>query len=103
MDLHFFDRIALRPVTIGEEGFEAGERVRCNIHAHDWTSQQRQSTMFGVGAHLCLGRPLSELVWTMTTSMFAAQECRLAVTPLAFRQDCEPFHLPVSCPVTVLA
>ncbi len=101
--LHFFDRIALRPVTIGDLTFEPGERVRCNIHAPEWTSQQRQGTMFGVGAHLCLGRPLSELVWAMTTSMFSAQDCRLAVTPLLYRQDCEPFHLPISCPVTVLA
>jgi hypothetical protein len=97
----FVDRMCLEPVTLGGEAFAAREHLRCEIQVAAWTPEQRQVTMFGVGAHLCLGRPISEQIWTLCTALFAAQDLRATAGPLAMRQGSDPFALPAHCPIAI--
>jgi cytochrome P450 len=97
----YVDRICLEPVTLAGEDFAAGEYLRCRIHVPEWTAEQRQTTMFGVGSHLCLGRPISELVWTAAVELFAAQDLRATAGPYSSRQGSDPFDLPAHCPISI--
>jgi cytochrome P450 len=101
--LSYVDRICERPTIINEEHFEPGEHIRCVIQSPDWSAEQRQAVMFGAGAHACLGRPLSDLVWTMSAACFAAHDPGVAVEPLRMRHDSDPFDLPARTMVTILA
>jgi hypothetical protein len=97
----FVDRMCLEAVTLGDQAFAPGEHLRCEIQVADWTPEQRQVTMFGVGAHLCLGRPISEQIWAHTIALLAAQELRATAGPLAMQPGSDPFELPAHCPITI--
>lgn len=99
----YVDRICLEPVTLGDESFAAGEAVRCLIQVPDWSPEERQSTMFGVGSHLCLGRPISEIIWTDTVALFADCPLRASAEPLAMKPGSDPFELPAHCPMKIAA
>jgi hypothetical protein len=99
----YVDRMCLEPVTIAGEDFAAGDHLRCMIQGADRTAEQRQATMFGVGAHLCLGRPISEQIWTLAVELFAGQELRASAGPLKMKQGSDPFDLPVHCPIAIEA
>lgn len=91
--LQYADRIAQEPVRLGEVSIAEGERVRCLVQDEAWSAQERQSTLFGVGKHLCLGRPLSELVWQQSVACFSRHALFARITPLQIRTDSEPFRL----------
>jgi hypothetical protein len=68
-----------------------------------WSAEQRQTTMFGVGPHLCLGRPISEQIWTQCVALFAAQDLRASAAPMTMSPGNEPFDLPAHCPIAIEA
>ena len=97
----YIDRLCLEPVKLGQESFAAGDHLRCMIQLPAWSAEQRQATMFGVGSHVCLGRPISEQVWTLCVELFAAQELRAMAGPLTMSPGNEPFDLPAHCPISL--
>lgn len=97
----YVDRICLEPAIVGDESFVAGEAVRCLLQVPDWSPEERQSTMFGVGSHLCLGRPVSELIWTDTVALFAGCALRASAGPLEMKPGSDPFELPAHCPIAI--
>jgi hypothetical protein len=99
----YVDRICQEGASLAGDNFAAGERLRCEIQSADWTPEQRQATMFGAGAHLCLGRPISELVWIRVVELFAAQDLRATAGPITMKQGSDPFELPAHCPITLQA
>lgn len=97
----YVDRLCLEPVTLAGESFAVGEHLRCQIQVAEWTAEQRQSTMFGVGAHLCLGRPISEQIWTFAVELFAGQALRASAGPVEMKPGSDPFDLPAHCPIVI--
>ena len=45
--------------------------VRCVIHSKKYSESEKQLAMFGLGEHVCLGRPLSNNIWTLLTQKLA--------------------------------
>jgi hypothetical protein len=99
----YVDRLCLEPMTLSGEAFAAGEHLRCLIQVPEWPAEQRQATMFGVGSHLCLGRPISEQVWTHAVELFAARDLRASAAPLEMKPGSDPFDLPAHCPISIEA
>jgi cytochrome P450 len=97
----YVDRLCLEPVALDGETFAVGEHLRCEIQPADWTPEHRQVTMFGVGAHLCLGRPISEQIWGLSVALFAAKALRATAAPLVMKQGSDPFDLPAHCPIAI--
>jgi hypothetical protein len=99
----YVDRICLEPTDLVGESFATGEHIRCEIQVRSWTQEQRQGTMFGAGSHLCLGRPISEQVWTHAAELFAARDLRASAGPLTMKPGSDPFELPAHCPISIEA
>lgn len=97
----YVDRICHEAVTLRGEDFAVGDYLRCEIQPAEWSPDQRQVTMFGVGAHLCLGRPISEQIWTLCVALFAAQDLRATAGPLTMQQGSDPFAMPAHCPIAI--
>src|SRR6185436_17556717 len=97
----FVDRMCLVPASLDGQNFAVGEHLRCEIQVSDWTHEQRQVTMFGVGAHLCLGRPISEQIWALCVALFSAQDLRATAGALVMKQGSDPFELPAHCPIQI--
>ncbi len=58
------ERIAERDITVGSETISAGEKVRMFFQPISGAdSTVSRYNLFGVGAHSCLGRPISVDVW----------------------------------------
>lgn len=97
----YVDRLCLEPVTLGGESFAIGDHLRCQIQRADWTAEQRRSTMFGVGAHLCLGRPISEQIWALAVELFAGVALCATAGPVTMAGGSDPFDLPAHCPISI--
>lgn len=98
--LHYADRVSSGFVFVGEKEFEPNERVRCPVHSPAWSEAENVSLMFGAGSHLCLGRGLSERIWTMSIEMFAAADCLATAGVLEMSNTSEPFEYPAKACVT---
>lgn len=99
----YVDRVCLEPASVAGERFAAGEAVRCLIQQPEWSPEERQSTMFGVGSHLCLGRPISEILWADAVALFAACALPASAGPLTMKPASDPFELPAHCPIAIRA
>jgi hypothetical protein len=99
----YADRLCLEPVTLCGESFDVGDHLRCMIQVPAWSAEQRQTTMFGVGPHLCLGRPISEQIWTHSVELFSVRDLRASAGPLTMNPGNEPFDLPAHCPISIEA
>lgn len=98
--LHYVDRVCRRDTTVGDEAFAAGERVRSLIQSADWAHAQNQGMTFGAGAHLCLGRRLSEAIWDKVTRVLGGFDLVAQAGPLTMDAGGEPFDRPSHAFVT---
>ena len=93
---------------------QEADLVRCVIHSPHRTTEQNGATLYGVGEHVCLGRPLANAVWSMLTAKLLRMPHRVLACNLTMerpepvsREDylhvIEPFQRPVSLCVTFSA
>jgi len=79
--------------------------LRCVIHSPHRTTEQNDATLYGVGEHVCLGRPLANAVWSMLTAKLSGMPHRVLACNLSMerpepvsREDylhvVEPFQRP---------
>lgn len=92
--LHFVDRVCTEATSAEGHAFAPGDRVRCMIRNEAWTQEQMRAMFFGAGAHLCLGKQISEAVWSATVARFASRPLLAETAPLTMQADEEPFRLP---------
>ncbi|WP_420587922.1 hypothetical protein [Marivita sp.] len=96
--LRFVDRIATKDVMVGGCPHAAGTRLR-NISFDDsYTREDNEKYLFGAGAHLCLGRPISLYIWGRLSSGLKAipKRIRPGTVKLSAR---EPFLMVSACNV----
>lgn len=98
--LRYVDRICLRDTTVEGASFAAEERVRCMVQVPEWGHELNHGMTFGTGAHTCLGRAMSEFVWTMVTRRFAKHDLLAEAGELVLKPNGEPFDLPARAMVT---
>lgn len=98
--LHYVDRVCARETKVGDQAFTPGERARCLIQSPAWTHAQNQGMTFGAGAHLCLGRQLSEAVWDKVIASLSKFELTVDPGTLTLEPGGEPFDRPAHAYVT---
>ena len=74
----YVERIAEEAFEQGGQRFEPGARIRVYLQAFAYAEEADAADIFGVGAHSCLGKPLSIDVWRRLTARLCgpAAPCR---------------------------
>lgn len=93
--LTYVDRMCTRAVA--EQAIEEGDRVRCMTQHPDYSAAQRKQALFGFGGHTCLGKSISEKVWTMSTGELA----RLDLAAECLGKEMSPHNDPFSMPASI--
>lgn len=101
--VRYVDRVCNADTHVAGARFQPGERVQCPIRSDEWSESENRALTFGAGAHLCLGRGLSEEVWAMVVEILGASDLRADCAPLVMRLQSEPFAMPETAQVTFLA
>ena len=93
---------------------EGKEIARCVLHSRHRTTEQNNATLYGVGEHVFLGRPLANSLWAMLTHKLSRMPHRVMasiitmerpapVTDEDYLQIQEPFQRPTSLWITLSA
>lgn len=99
--LRFVDRTVAHDTTRHGQNFKAGDRLRCHTHESIYQGHSNVEALFGYGAHVCLGRTISEFCWrTLGESL---GQLNVTLLPVTCRMDThtEPFTMPVVATVRV--
>ncbi len=56
--------------------------TRCVLHSKKFSTEERDELLYGVGEHACLGRPISNAVWSMITSALSNLESTIVSAEL---------------------
>jgi cytochrome P450 len=91
----YTERFVVEPVEIAGRTFEVGQKFRVFLGPFTQTGEARdRAKIFGVGAHTCLGRPLSLDIWRGIGRIFAETTTRVEIVDYALRDD-EVFAYPI--------
>jgi hypothetical protein len=91
-------RIARSDVTIAGCPHKAGTGFYCRITDASYSDAINAGNLYGFGAHLCLGKPLSQYAWRRICEMLKAVS--MTVTPGALYVNPEaPFMTPKECSI----
>lgn len=93
--LTYVDRICTEAAP--ERGIILGERVRCMTQYPDYSREQREMSLFGFGGHTCLGKSISEKIWTMT----AAELSKVDLVPTCLGTEMSPHSDPFQMPSSI--
>lgn len=90
----FVEREAIRPVDLEAQNYAAGTtfKVWLDSYESEEDSKSRMS-LFGFGAHTCLGRKLSLEIWKMVTDALRQNPASVDVVDYALRRD-DVFRIP---------
>lgn len=99
----FVDRLSNGAHDI--EGVEVGSanRFRCILNSSQYTPEQNHAALFGFGAHLCIGRPISKLAWSITAECLGATSHRLQPREVIIDAMAAPFYHPSHALVKVVS
>ena len=90
----YVDRQALTDVELEDRHFAKGDVFRVHLETYERSDDpQDRRMLFGAGAHVCLGRPLSLALWTALTAFLQSQTTRVRVLNYALRKD-DVFRMP---------
>ena len=98
--LRYVDRITTRDETIDDIPVPQGTRVRCVIIDETYTSEQNARNLFGMGAHLCIGRRASVVGWQWRCAALAECPHTAAPGPLVV-QSAEPFENVIQSQISI--
>jgi len=90
----YVDRFARKAIEIDGQTIAAGARLRLYVEAIAFAEPERATDLFGVGAHLCLGKAISQQVWLDLTAALAALPVRLSLIEHAWRRSDFLFNAP---------
>ena len=92
--LTFVDRICKHATQTSSHDFSVGARVRCFTQSETYSSEENGALLFGLGAHTCLGKGISEFVWKALTQHLS--ELGACLMPLGKEMEAhtEPFSMP---------
>lgn len=67
------DRIRLADAADAAGATDDADAVRrCVLHSKDFSTLENDEALYGIGEHACLGRPVSNSVWSMVTARLAS-------------------------------
>jgi len=100
--LRFVDRIALHDVHLNGRLYQAGTRFRCVTFDESYTSEQNANNVYGQGAHVCLGKPISQYTWGKIGEVFSNSKKRTQPGKLITTER-EPFLIATKCFISLSA
>jgi cytochrome P450 len=92
--LTFVDRVCKHATQIGNDVFSVGDRVRCCSQNPTYSTEQNSTLLFGLGVHTCLGKGISEFVWTALTEHLGQLGTYLVALDNQTDVYTEPFSMP---------
>jgi cytochrome P450 len=96
--LCFVDRICKDNIRIDNWQFDAGSRIRCYTQDATYLPEQNTASLFGFGRHTCLGKGISEFVWSRLVERLAQIDAILVPLNLQLAEHTEPFSIPaIAC------
>jgi hypothetical protein len=96
-----FDQLQRRPTRIGQVKFMVGDRVPIITKDTAFPEEEKARLCFGVGAHSCPGRPISETAWRLLTAQLTDSDVVLAPIGLQISEHIEPFSIPIEATVSI--
>lgn len=88
----FVDRQALRDTEHGGRAVARGDTVTARLDVFDGAGEDADR-MFGAGAHVCLGRPVSLRLWSEIRDFVNPLDSRVGLRAFVLRKD-DVFRLP---------
>jgi len=98
--LRFADRVSDKPVVVDGCPYSAGTVFRCVTFDPDYSPESNAQNLFGAGAHLCLGRPLSQYVWDQMVARLSKSQRRVNAGEIVV-SDFDYYIAPTTCLVSV--
>lgn len=83
----FIDRQAVQDTNVDGRDYRAGDVVRCTIQTLEADAQPDHLRFFGKGAHVCLGRALSLMVFDALGSFLSTLPVRVTEIEFTLRKD----------------
>lgn len=99
--LTYVDRICSGDNKIESENFCINERIRCITQAEEYTVEERADSLYGYGAHVCLGRQISQYTFDCLTDSLSRLSSSLTPVALTMESPCDPFYFPRSAIISV--
>lgn len=91
----FIERVANRDIEIGEMKVAKDQKVRLMIDATSrQISGEETDLFFGKGRHLCIGKPMTLVVWRSFTKAVNALPLRFTLGEMKFRDGDYAFNYP---------
>jgi len=91
--LTYVDRIHSRQVD-SSLSFATGDRVRCITQHEGYSCEENRSSLFGFGAHTCLGKSISEKVWGLVGKELSRVKLRANCRSIVMSPHNDPFQMP---------
>jgi hypothetical protein len=98
--LRFADRMHAEPVVVSGCPYAAQTVFRCVTFDADYKPEENAKNLFGAGAHLCLGRPVSQYVWDRMVARLSLSQKRIKAGEIVVN-DYEFYIAPAVCVVSV--
>lgn len=99
--LNFVDRVCGHDTRIDAHEFNVGSRVRCYTQDESYSAQQNKEMLFGLGAHACLGKGISEFSWKLLIRHLAQLDAILVPLGREVSTNTEPFVMPLAARIAV--
>ncbi len=99
--LTFIDRIASGDVSVEGRRFAKGDHVRCITRSDRYSQSDNTSNLYGVGSHVCLGRPISQYVIRLLPVIAKEYPVMLQCVDLSWQKNSVPFSMPATAVVRV--
>jgi cytochrome P450 len=95
----YVDRIAGSDIELRGVAFVKGQRVRLMLGDAEPDPNGARDLFFGAGRHLCLGKPMTEMIWTCLVRSLSRVQLRLTPQSLVMRRPDHVFRYPQSATV----
>ncbi|KHF24009.1 hypothetical protein [Solemya velum gill symbiont] len=99
--LTYVDRVCTSDTHIGSSQFRSGQRVRCITQSSEYTEEENLSSLYGFGAHVCLGRPISQFIFQHLKEEISGYECSITPVKLEMQENSDPFNYPLCANVRI--
>jgi hypothetical protein len=99
--LSFLDRSCVENTAIDQRRFTVGDRVRIITKDTAFSEEEKARLCFGIGAHSCLGRPISETAWRLLAARLVDADVVLVPIRLQLSEHNEPFAIPIEATIFV--
>ncbi|WP_045836531.1 hypothetical protein [Hyphomicrobium sp. 99] len=94
--LTYVDRMCTGAGDYSGLSVKEGDRVRCITQSSSYSGEENSRALFGFGAHTCLGKSISERVWSLVAETLSKSELRAECLSITMSPHNDPFLMPAT-------